>query len=73
MDEPTARLVLSALEKVSAPINELTALSMTFPDRAEQVAFRKIIAERLLLPCVDLLDFVYRQHPHLDPLRKGDN
>jgi hypothetical protein len=71
MDEPTARRVLEELQKVSEPINELTALSMTFPDHAEQVAFRKIVAERLLVPCVDLLDFVYQQHPHLDPLRKG--
>jgi hypothetical protein len=71
MDEATAKRVLNELEKLAAPVNELTVLSMTFPDHEERVAFRRIVAERLLLPCVDLQDFVYRQFPHLDPTRSG--
>jgi hypothetical protein len=71
MDEQTARRVLDELDKLAGPVNELTALSTTFPDHAEQVAFRRILAEQLLVPCVDLQVFVYRQFPHLDPLQSG--
>lgn len=71
MDEPTARRVLDELSKLAQPLNELTALSTTFPTHEEQKAFRRILGEQLMVPCVELYQFVYRQHPGLDPDRRA--
>jgi hypothetical protein len=70
VDEPTAQRVLSALDQLSAPLNDLTELSTTFQNNEEQVAFRSILADQLVVPCAELYQFVYRQYPNLDPTRK---
>ncbi|MDZ4693097.1 hypothetical protein [Terricaulis sp.] len=68
MDETTAAKLSGELKKIVEGFNLLSELSMSIPDEAERIRFRRALGQLMVVADTDLIRPIARQYPHLDPV-----
>lgn len=67
MQHETAERLMAALLSLGKSLDEITSLTDEIGDEAERRAFRKSLADAMVILSFDLVMHIVRQHPDLDP------